>query len=488
MVKKNTREREFKRIRHYSVTLRHLIADVFALLLTYYIFGLKYDLPYHQIFSSIIPSPIKPYSIEIVLITITSIWLFSFYLSGHYTNTARKSGLQILGPTLITCFVLSVLSFFILTLYTETQTHAQSLPLSIRYFSLSFSFVFLFRMILIIRHQYLIQKGKIVYYVLLVGSNNKAKEIIENHIDSKNRIGYIRHYHFIGYIDAAPNENNDLSSYIPHLGNISDIDNIIKNHSFDEAFVSLQGLNHREINYVINTLRQKNILIKLSVDINDMLDGTVKTHNLEFSPFITITNCSMPTWQNTFKSVLDYTLAWIGLIISSPLCIALAIGVKLSSPGPIFYKQERIGKNRKPFTLYKFRSMYINAEENGPLLSSDHDSRITNFGKYLRKWHLDEIPQFINVIIGDMSLVGPRPERKFFIDQILPRAPHYAHIFTVKPGITSWGMVKYGYAENVDQMLERMQYDILYLENRTLVVDFKILLYTIRSIVFGDGK
>jgi len=185
--------------------------------------------------------------------------------------------------------------------------------------------------------------------------------------------------------------------------------------------------------------------------------------------------------------MLDMVLSIISLIVLLPLIIFLVIGVKMSSPGPVLYRQQRVGRFGKHFKIYKFRSMYHNAEENGPELSSKHDPRVTRFGQFMRRHRLDEIPNFINVLKGDMALVGPRPEREYFINKITEQAPHYIHLHKVKPGITSWGQVKYGYAESVEEMIKRLRYDILYIENMSLFVDLKILFYTAITIVKGRG-
>jgi len=205
-------------------------------------------------------------------------------------------------------------------------------------------------------------------------------------------------------------------------------------------------------------------------------------------PLVEVNPEIMPAWQFSIKRFMDKTISFIALLILSPLFLIVAIIIKATSKGSVIFKQERIGKGEKPFMIYKFRTMYTDAEKNGPQLSSTQDSRITPFGKFLRRTRIDEFPQFYNVLIGDMSLIGPRPERQFYIDQIMERAPHYKHVLKVKPGITSWGQVKYGYAENVDQMIDRLKFDVLYLENMSLSLDFKIMAYTIFIILKGSGK
>jgi exopolysaccharide biosynthesis polyprenyl glycosylphosphotransferase len=220
----------------------------------------------------------------------------------------------------------------------------------------------------------------------------------------------------------------------------------------------------------------------------DILSGSVKMNAIFGAPLIEIYPDLMPAWQKTVKRLMDIIVSLFVLVFFFPLFLLTALAVKLTSHGPIFYVQERIGLHGLPFNIFKFRSMYLDAEKDGPKLSSKEDERVTPFGRFMRRIRLDEIPQFFNVLIGDMSLVGPRPERQYYIDQILRVAPHYKHLHKVKPGITSWGQVKYGYAENVQQMVSRLKYDIIYIENMSLALDLKILFYTIMIVLQSRGK
>ncbi len=191
--------------------------------------------------------------------------------------------------------------------------------------------------------------------------------------------------------------------------------------------------------------------------------------------------------HNFIKTVIDYTFSLVFLILLMPVIMILIIAFLTTGKGPFIYEQNRIGKGGIPFILYKFRSLHIGTEEGVPLINGKNDKRITSFGRFMRKHKLDEIPNFVNVLKGDMSIIGPRPEQQFFIDQIVSKNPDYKLLQSIKPGITSWGQVKYGYAGNVDQMLERLEYDLYYLNNRSLLFDLKIAIYTLGIIFKGEG-
>ncbi len=417
------------------------------------------------------------------IIFIPLFWVMLYYASGYYREVIRKSRLAELWYTLRITFLGVIILFFSLILDDTISSYSNYYTSFLTLFVLHFICTYFPRLIITTSTTLKIHRGILGWNTLIIGGNKQALDVY-NEIKSQSKSsGNI----LIGFISVNNGNSYPIEKYLPQLGSIDNLKEVIDKHQVEEVILAIEYSERDKIERILYKLIDSNVIIKTLPSMYDIFTGKVKMSTIFGTPLMEISHHLVPAWQEYLKYFLDIFLSVIALIILSPLCLFLIIGVKLTSKGPIFYSHERIGKNGKPFIIYKFRSMYVGSEKNGPELSSKDDNRVTTFGRFMRRSRLDEIPNFYNVLRGDMSLVGPRPERKYFIDKIVERAPHYIHLLKVKPGITSWGQVKYGYAENVDQMIRRMKYDLLYIENMSLYVDFKIMIYTIITIIKGKG-
>jgi exopolysaccharide biosynthesis polyprenyl glycosylphosphotransferase len=415
---------------------------------------------------------------------IPAVWLLFYYITGYYRNIYRRSRLIDLGQTLLTSLIGVTVIFFALLLDDTVYSYKNYYQLYFNLLILHFTFTYLFRLILTSRTINRIHQRKIGFNTLIIGNNDQALKVYREMSTQPRPAGH----RFVGFISINGNNNTHLTNYIPELGTLKEIETVLHNHAIEEVIIALETNQHELLSQILTIVENREINIWGIPDLYDFLSGMVKINTIYSIPLIKISNGLMPAWQENVKRLIDVTASAIAMLILAPVYLILAITIKSTSSGPVIYRQERIGKFGKPFIIYKFRSMIADSEKNGPALSSKADGRITPLGRFIRKTHLDEIPQFYNVIKGDMSLVGPRPERKFYIDQIIKKAPHYTHLHKLRPGITSWGQVKYGYASNVEEMLERLPYDMIYLKNISLYVDFKILIYTMINVFHGKGK
>ncbi len=463
---------------------KYVTLDWLAALLAwalFYIFRKQSEDPFfYEYFEIIYDDPNFWYGIVFIPIG----WLLLYAMVGTYRKIYRKARLKELGQTFILTLIGVTVIFFVAILDDVIITYKSYYQSFLTLFVLHFILTYGGRLALTSVTVRKIHRKQIGFNTIIVGSNGNAMAIYNEIENQEKSAGNI----FVGFVSVYDKKDYKIGKILPHLGNYENLKKIVETHKIEEVIIAIERSETDTIDKIIAKLEDTAVVIKIIPIMQDILMGAVKLSGIWHAPLIQISPDLMPAWQQSIKRMIDVVVSLIAMILLIPLYLFTAIGVMISSRGPILYSQERIGIRGKPFKMHKFRSMYADAEKMGPQLSSDDDPRITPFGRFIRKVRLDEIPQFYTVIKGDMSLVGPRPERQYYIDQIVKRAPHYRLLLKVKPGITSWGQVKFGYASDVDEMIERLKYDILYIENMSIAMDLKILIYTILIVLQGRGK
>ena len=467
------------------LTFLYIFFDFLGAALTWIIFFIyrKYNVnpDLFQCFQEAVLNDPKLY---IGLISYPFYWVILHAFVGYYYKINCKSRLKELSITFFITLIGSLILFFVFILDDIVNSPNDYIRYYFILFLSQFFLTYIPRVIITTHVISKIHKGVLGTNIVIIGSDkialNTYKSIIKQYPAYSNFI--------LGYVMISEDEDNVLTEELPCLGTLKNLLDIVNEHHIEELIIAIQNGKRKHIESIMMMINGRDIILKIIPQTEDFLLRNVRTSSVIQEPLISISPEFLPDWQRYIKRIFDIFCSIVAILILLPIYLFLAIGVKLSSKGPVFYRQERVGYRGKPFNIIKFRSMYINSEEDTPLLSSKGDERITPFGVFMRRSRLDETPQFFNVLVGEMSLVGPRPERQYFIDKIVEIAPYYKLLLGAKPGITSWGQVKYGYAENVDQMVERLKWDILYIENMSLQMDLKILIYTVLIVLKRSGK
>lgn len=455
----------------------YIVADIIGCLFTWWLFYFLRTLIYNYPFSA-------PPGFYVGAFLYVSGWLSLHLLSGAYEGIYQKTKItefiRTLLVSLIGCLVL--LFFFILKNPQSNNFlyYQEFFCLLVPVFVITLAIRFIF--LNIAKDQ--LQRKKVFFNVLLLGSGKTASAFFESFIKTNENSGYC----ISSFLNTNGNNGLQLPASIKKYQELDQLRDIISRDHIEEVIITVEKTERALLTKILQQLSDRDVNIKLTPDAVDIISGAVQTSDVMGMPLIDVHSGLLPSWQKNIKRFVDLFITLLAGVILLPLFIYAALRTKFSSRGPVLYRQERVGYKGKPFTIYKFRSMVENAEMNGPMLSTADDKRITNWGRTMRKWRLDELPQLWNIIKGEMSLVGPRPERKYYVQQIVEQHSEYNYLFKVKPGLTSWGMVKFGYASSVEEMIQRMPFDLMYVENVSLLLDLRIMILTLATIVKGKGK
>jgi exopolysaccharide biosynthesis polyprenyl glycosylphosphotransferase len=430
-------------------------------------------------------APSEPVELFTTAVVIFAYWFLLFLFFGLYRTWYAYSRFDELVTLVKTVFFGAILIF----LFTAEPQDLTTAPKFSRLLFAGYWVLMTFmiangRMVLRTIQRRLLEAGIGMRQTVIVGWNDKARALLDK-VKRFPALGY----RVVGFVDVRTPKARQAYGEVPVLGSIHELSWIIRREHVENVLIALDLFQRREMTEAVNQCTGFHLTIKIIPDLYSIVMGQARTNQIYGFPLIEIFPQIMPLWERRFKRLLDIAAALTIIILGLPFWLILALIIKLDSRGPIFYRQERVGRDGGAFTIVKFRTMVQNAEQlTGPKWADKDDPRITRVGRFMRKWRLDEFPQFINVLRGEMSLVGPRPERPYFVEKLKKEVPFYLRRLKVQPGITGWAQVKGTYDNTIEDVKQKLQYDFFYVENMSLALDFKILLNTVYVMLAGKGQ
>lgn len=462
--------------------LYYIVFDMVAALLVWLLFYLYRRVTNDMVLLGGVDYYFVPnYDLLPSIVSFPVVALMVHYLTGCYNTKVRHSRLVELFATFVGTFFISLIIYFGMLVDDEVVSYTFYYRSFLILWTMFFMVTYLFRIVQTSLVLSRLRKGLIKNDVLIVGTGDTASKVTDIIQNNSQRTGQ----KVAGYIAVRDRIVVDEAMV---LGRLADLEDVVCGTMVNEVIIAVDNMDNDMIFSIANRLIVCGVDVKFAPRLFEVVTGHVSLVDVESEPLVDISRSHMPAWQQSVKRVFDVAVSSVAMLILAPVYAYVAVRVKLGSKGPIIYKQERIGYEGRSFMIYKFRTMYVDAERQGPQLSQVNDPRITPFGHIMRKYRLDELPQFWNIIKGDMSIVGPRPERRYYIEQIEKIAPYYCLVYKVKPGLLSWGPIKIGYSDTVEKMVDRLRYDIIYMDNMTIQTDIKILFYSVGVILKGKGQ
>ena len=422
------------------------------------------------------------FSVSSVFVALQIFWCFLFWITNLYSGDVQTSRFVETENLIKLTFFIMATAVFLIGI--EVDLGPLRSQYIIRYWIFFSSSVILIRWIVRTIQKQLLKKGFGRHNVIVVGTGENSKYVTEKLLNHGQKL-----YNVIGTIKADDEINGDIESLVINLGNEKDIKAIISKNPVSDIVIALDNMDHEHVMKLISTINGAPVSVKIVPDLYEVVSGLARTEQISGVPLIEV-NFQESSWSSSgMKRLFDLIFSFLLLIVLSPFFVFVGILIKITSKGPIIYSQERLGYMGKPYWIYKFRSMIVNAEEkSGPVWASDDDPRVTPFGRILRKFRIDELPQLINVFLGQMSLIGPRPERPYFTEKLKEKFPLYDRRFRVRPGITGWSQIKHPSDLEEDDVRQKLRYDFYYIENLSLNLDLKILISTIVVVLSGKGR